>query len=330
MKVEETLRKIKESAKIVDEFIFSNFDKLHKDLYEASLHYFKAGGKRIRPYLALTSYKLYRDDIERVLPFAAGLEVLHTFTLIHDDIMDNDDIRRGLPTVHRVWGVPMAILAGDYLFAKVFDLASKADVEPEIIVRVLRVLSETTITLCDGQAYDMWFERKDDVSVDEYYDMIRKKTGALIKASAEIGGIVGGGSEEDIRNLGEFGEKIGVAFQIIDDVIGLVGEEKVTGKPKGSDVREGKKTLPILYALERLEGEDKKFLMSILKKERTFSDEEIEKAISLIEKTGAIDYSRELAKKIYSEAIQALNRLPDKPAKKDLRELAYVIVERNF
>ena len=330
MNVEETLKKIKENAKIVDEYIFSNFDKLHKDLYEASLHLFKAGGKRIRPYMAITSYRLFRGDVERVLPFAAGLEVLHTFTLIHDDIMDNDDIRRGLPTVHRVWGIPMAILAGDYLFAKVFDLASKADVEPETIVKVLRVLASTTIILCDGQAYDMWFEKREDVKADEYYEMIKKKTGALIKASAEIGGIVGGGSEEDIKNLGEFGEKIGVAFQIIDDVIGLVGEEKVTGKPKGSDIREGKKTLPILYALERLKGEEKQFLLSIIRKEREASDEDIERAVSLIEKTSAITYARELAKKIYSEAIRALEKLPKNEARDDLRELAYVIVERNF
>ncbi len=330
MDVEATLKKIKENAKIIDEFILSNIDDMHKELYEASIHYIKGGGKRIRPYLAVTAYRVFKDDVEKVIPFAASLEVLHTFTLIHDDIMDNDEIRRGVPTVHVVWGVPMAILAGDYLFAKVFDLISNADADPKVIVRAIREISRTMIELCDGQAYDMSFEKLKEVPVEEYYKMIYKKTGSLIKTSARFGGIVAEAEEKYIDYLGEFGEKIGIAFQIIDDVIGLVGEEEKTGKPKGSDLREGKKTLPILYALSKLEGEEKEFLMSLLDPNREKTQDEILKGIELIEKTGAIEYAKNLARKIYDEAITAVKKLPESKAKDELIELAYVIVERNF
>ncbi|MGQ4892137.1 MAG: polyprenyl synthetase family protein [Candidatus Njordarchaeia archaeon] len=329
-RTEEFLKKIKEKAKIVDKFILENLDQLHKDLYEASLHLFKAGGKRARPYLALTSYQIFRDDIEKMIPFASSLEVLHTFTLIHDDIMDNDDLRRGQPTVHKVWGVPMAILAGDYLFAKVFHLVSNADAEPSVIAEAVREISEMMIKLCDGQAYDLTFEKLEKVPIEDYYSMISKKTAALIRTAARLGGIVAKADRKYVDLLGEFGEKIGIAFQMVDDIIGLIGEEGVTGKPKGSDIREGKKTLPILYALGKLEGEELEFLKEMLDLEKNKTKEDIEKAISLIEKTGAIEYVRNKAKELYKEAIGALKQLPDSKAKEELLDFAYVMVERNF
>ncbi len=328
--VELILKKIKEKARIVDKFILDHLDGVHRTLYEASLHLFKAGGKRMRPYLALTSYQVFREDIERVIPFASALEILHTFTLIHDDIMDNDDLRRGQPTVHKVWGIPIAILAGDYLFAKVFQVMSHANVKPEIRVEAIKELSNTTIILCDGQTYDLSFEEMDLVPVEDYHKMIFKKTGSLIKTSARLGGIVAEADGKYVDALGEFGEKVGIAFQMIDDIIGLIGEEEVTGKPKGSDIREGKKTLPIIYALNKSEGKEREFLMNVLNPNREKDRSEIEKAIQIITDLGAIDYTRELAKKLYNEGIEALDKLPESDAKSELLDFAYVIVERNF
>ena len=329
-KSEEILRKIKEKAKIVDDYILKNLVGVHEILHEASVHLIKGGGKRLRPYLAITSYQIFDSDISKILPFASSLEVLHTFTLIHDDIMDNDDLRRGLPTVHRVWGVPMAILAGDYLFAKVFQLASEANVDPKISIRAIREIANTTIIICDGQAYDLSFENREIVELNEYFDMISKKTAALFRASAKIGGIVADTRDEYIKYLGEFGYKIGIAFQIIDDIIGLIGEEKKIGKPRGSDIREGKKTLPIIYALNNLRGEKLDFLKKVLKPGVTKSKEDIEKAIKIIEEVGAIDYSKEYAKKIYDEAIKALKKLPKTSARDELLDFSIVLIERNF
>ena len=324
------LEQIKKKASIVDDFIFKNLGGVHQTLNEASAHLIKAGGKRLRPYLAITSYQIFDSDITKILPFASALEVLHTFTLIHDDIMDNDDLRRGLPTVHRVWGLSMAILAGDYLFAKVFQLASNANVDPKISVRAIKEISETSVIICDGQAYDLSFEEREIVSADEYFDMISKKTAALFRASTRLGGIIADADEEHIKNLGEFGFKIGVAFQIIDDIIGLVGEEKVTGKPRGSDVREGKKTLPILYALNNLSSSELEFLKKMLKPGVEKSKDDIEKAVNLIEKAGGIEFSRNYARKIYNEAIEALKKLPKNDAREELLKFSIVLVERNF
>ncbi|MHA1590103.1 MAG: polyprenyl synthetase family protein [Candidatus Njordarchaeales archaeon] len=326
---ENLLKEIKDKAKRVDEFILKNLEGEIKDLYEASKHLVKAGGKRLRPFLVLTSYELFRSDSEKVIPVAAAVEIFHTFTLIHDDIMDQDEFRRGVPTVHTVWGVPMAILAGDLLHAKAYELIAKSELSAPIIKQLLAEFTETAVVLCEGQALDMSFETRVDVSIEEYFDMIRRKTAWLFRLSCRFGAISAGAGEEYVKALTKYGEKIGIAFQMVDDWLGLFGSEEKTGKPVGSDVRESKKTYPILYALEHASEEDKKRLLEILsKKEKT--EEDVKEALDIIKRTGADKATKEMAKKYIEEALRAIEILPESTAKKNLISLAKFTLERGF
>ncbi|MBS7620428.1 polyprenyl synthetase family protein, partial [Candidatus Bathyarchaeota archaeon] len=217
----------------------------------AARHLLESGGKRIRPYILLKSCEIVGGDPNNAISFAAAVELLHNFSLIHDDIMDNDPLRRGVPTVHVKWGIPIAITSGDLLFAKTYESILKGKkISPlthDRFIECIERITTATISICEGQAMDLSFQSS-DVGEDDYLKMIDGKTASLFKACAEIGGIVGGGESTEVRILGEFAWNSGVAFQLIDDYLGLIGDEKTLGKPVGSDIREGKKTLIIIHA----------------------------------------------------------------------------------
>ncbi len=329
MPFEELLKRIKELARMVDEYMLSNLKGDTEDLYEASQHLIKAGGKRLRPFLILNSYNVFSDGIEKALPIAAAVEIFHTFTLIHDDIMDQDETRRGKPTVHVLWGVPFAILAGDLLHAKAYEFLANSDIRVENRIRIIKEMAEAAVIICEGQAMDMDFEKRMDVSVEEYMEMIKRKTAYLFRCSSRFGAIAADADESLISALTIYGEKIGIAFQMIDDILGLFGEEKETGKPVGSDVRESKKTYPILYALQKLMGSKKDRLIEILSKQNKTEDE-IREAIELIREAGGEEATRELARKYANDAIRSIDALPDNEAKKYLVQLAEFVIERSY
>jgi geranylgeranyl diphosphate synthase type I len=324
---------IAESAEKVNRFIQKIVDLKSEPqlLYRASRQIIDAGGKRLRPFLVLKSCRLVGGREEDAIPTAAALELLHTFTLIHDDIMDEDEKRRGVPTVHTQWGVPIAIVAGDLLFAKVYEaITSYTDtkhVKPKRILQVLKEISEATITLCEGQSRDMMFESKETVSEGEYLEMIKGKTAALFEASARCGGILGGATKKQVNSLGEFGHYSGIAFQVIDDVLGLTADEKVLKKPVGNDIREGKRTLMVVYALEKAsESQRKKILGTLGNKDA--SSEEIGETIGLIESLGAISYAKQLAEKYIERAKKALASFPASEDREDLISLSDLIFGR--
>lgn len=329
MRFERLLSKIKRYARLVDQYMLGQINGCTYGLSEASSHLIRAGGKRLRPFLVLTSYRIFRKDVERVLPLAAAVEIFHTFTLIHDDIMDQDTFRRGVPTVHVLFGVPMAILAGDFLHAKAYELVAKADVPSDVKSRLLAELAETAAVICEGQAMDMAFEQRDYVSVLEYLEMIRKKTAWLFRLSCRMGALAAGAPEHHVRALTEYGEKLGLAFQLVDDWLGIFGDEKKTGKPVGSDVREGKKTYPIIYALESASDYERDFILDVLM-DRPRSERVIRDAIEVIRRTGADEATKELARRFAHEAIEALSPIPDCEEKRDLIDLARFVVERSF
>ncbi|AEF96797.1 polyprenyl synthetase family protein [Methanotorris igneus] len=293
-------------------------------LYDASKHLLFAGGKRIRPYLAVLTYMLKKDNIEEVLSPAVAVELIHNYTLIHDDIMDNDDERRGKPTVHVVYGVPMAILAGDLLYAKAFEAITKIK-DSKKAYEVLKVLARACVEVCEGQAMDMEFENYFP-SMDEYFEMISKKTGALIVASVEIGAIMADCNEEERKALIEYAKRIGMTFQIQDDVLDLIGDKKTIGKPVGSDIREGKKTLMVIHAMETLDEDKKKRLLEILGNENA-TDEEVKEAIEIL--SDSIEYAKELMKKATEEAKEYL-KIFDKEKRKKLEDIADFIINRIY
>ena len=324
---------IAESAEKVNCFIEKVVDinSEPQQLYRASRQIIDAGGKRLRPFLVLKSCKLVEGREEDAIPTAAALELLHTFTLIHDDIMDQDKKRRGVPSVHTQWGVPIAIVAGDLLFAKVYEAITNytdtKHVAPKRIVQVLKEISEATVILCEGQTRDMMFESKETVSEEEYLEMVKGKTAALFAASARCGGILGGANKRQVKCLGEFGYYSGIAFQIIDDVLALTADEKVLKKPVGNDIREGKRTLMVVYALEKATKSQRETIVKTLGN-KDASIEQIRETIGLIDSLGAINYAKKLAEKYINRAKKALAIFPASEDREDLINLSDLIFAR--
>ena len=321
---------LKKYSTIVDEEIDKSLNTVDPEkLQKASEHLIKAGGKKIRPALVILTCQAVGGNVEEALKTAAAVELIHTFSLIHDDIMDEDDMRRGKPSVHVLWGEPMAILAGDTLFSKAFEtiLETRIDgVSYERVVGALKTVVDSCTKICEGQAFDMCFEGNFDVGEDEYMQMIYMKTGALIAAATKSGAIVGGGSPEQVEALAEYGRLIGLAFQIQDDYLDVVSDEEDLGKPVGSDVVEGKMTLMVVNALSKASPEDKDELISILNAK---SDTNVARAIELFEKYDSINYTHNISLQNVERAKELLDVVDDSPAKEALVMVADFMLERN-
>lgn len=299
----------------------------------ASRHLLEAGGKRLRPCLALLSCEAVGGRVEDAMEAAAALELLHNFTLIHDDIMDRDEFRRNVKTVHTIWGEPVAIIAGDALFAKVFEAvaanAKRLDLPSDRVVELFETVSRASFEICQGQALDMLFEGRDDISETEYLKMVSSKTGALIEASTKVGALLGNGRPRQVKALAEYGRLAGIAFQIQDDVLGIVGEREKFGKPIGNDIREGKRTLIVVHALEAAAPKDRAILLRSLGNKRA-SEAEIVAAIEVLKRAGAVGYAVDKARELVASAKSKLKALPDSRAKQLLLELADFTVTREF
>ena len=220
-----------------------------KGLYDPIQYELSLGGKRIRPVLMLMAYNLYKEDVDSILSQAAGLETYHNHTLLHDDVMDKADMRRNKPTVHRVWNENAAILSGDAMLILAYRLM--ADCPTDKLKEVLDVFTQTTMEICEGQQWDMEFETRMDVSVDEYIEMIRLKTSVLLAAALKIGACLAGASIEDAEKLYDFGVSMGRAFQLQDDWLDVYGDPKVFGKNIGGDILCNKKTYMLITALNQ-------------------------------------------------------------------------------
>lgn len=326
---------------IISEKVSSEISKIIGELSipdvlrESSYHLLKAGGKRLRPFIVVKSYEACGGTGSKPYPAAVAVEILHTFTLIHDDIIDRDETRRGVPTVHILWGIPQAIISGDMLFALVYKILSRnmrtEGIRDSIIVEVIERFSEALIDICAGQTMDMSLAEKPTrgVTIEEYMRMINLKTARLYMVSAEIGALMAEASPKEIEELKNYGLYSGMAFQMVDDILGVSGVEKELGKPVGSDIREGKKTIVILEALSRLDDRERLRLMEVLGS-RTASKEQILEAIKLIESSGAIEYAKKLAYEYSLKAKKALNLLPKTEARDLLEALTDFIVERRY
>ncbi|HHS97737.1 MAG TPA: polyprenyl synthetase family protein [Chloroflexi bacterium] len=283
-------------------------------------------GKRLRPILCLLSCEACGGDWEQALPAAAAVELLHNFSLIHDDIEDRDDVRRGRPTVWALWGVPQAINAGDALFV-LAHLAmlrlSGRGVSAETVAEALRVFDRACLRLTEGQFMDIRFEEKEEVGLEEYLAMIEGKTGALISAACELGALVAGAPADQRDRLRAFGRHLGLAFQIQDDVLGIWGDPEKTGKPVGSDLRSRKKTLPILHGLQHDPA-----LRALLARP-TLGEEEVGEAIRRLEAVGSRAFAEEQARRHIDQALAVLEAADlQSPAASALHDLTFGMVER--
>ena len=296
------------------------------NLAESSVYLTKAGGKMLRPALTLITADAVSGKSENALKSGAAIELIHTFSLIHDDIMDQDDMRRGMPSVHKVWGEDVAILAGDTLFSKAFEIIIGSEgTSFEQNNMALATVADACVKICEGQALDMGFEERFDVTEDEYMEMIFKKTGALIAAATKVGAIMGGASEDVITAMYEYGRLIGLAFQIQDDYLDITSDEETLGKPIGSDIGKGKMTI---IAIKGLASDDSGRLLDILKAENN-SQDEIDEAIEILTNCGAIEYARNLALESVDKAKEVLEILDDSSSKQVLADIADFVLERS-
>lgn len=284
----------------------------YEKLRRAMAHYPEAGGKRLRPTMAIKVAQAVGGEGRDAVPFGCALEIIHNFTLVHDDVMDQDEMRRGRPAVHVLYDVPTAIIAGDALFALAFEILAKTKVDGERLRRLLRSVSRTVYLVAEGQQMDIDFESSPDVTMGAYMEMVEKKTAVLFACAAEGGAIIGGGTERQIRDMREYARLLGIGFQIWDDVLGLTADQKVLGKPVGSDIRNGKRTLIAVHAMETLGPSGKRKHVKVLKAlgDEHATDEEVRDVIDLFHDLGSLDYVKDMALDYAGRAKKKLRSLP--------------------
>lgn len=276
-------------------------------LYEPISYVLSMGGKRLRPTLLLLSYSLFKDDIDTALPLAIGLETYHNHTLLHDDLMDNADVRRGKPTVHKKWDANTAVLSGDAMLIIAFRHFIEARCEGK--EQILKLFANTALEICEGQQYDVNFERRTDVTESEYMEMIRLKTSVLLACAAKAGALAAGASPEDADTLYRFAEKMGLAFQVQDDWLDVYGDPKVFGKKIGGDILCGKKTYLLINALNRADAADKQRLLALLADSEMPAGEKIAAVTHIYDALGISPLTLQTIDNLYKEALAALDAL---------------------
>lgn len=276
-------------------------------LYEPISYVLSMGGKRLRPTLLLLSYSLFKDDIDTALPLAIGLETYHNHTLLHDDLMDNADVRRGKPTVHKKWDANTAVLSGDAMLIIAFRHFIEARCEGK--EQILELFANTALEICEGQQYDVNFERRTDVTESEYMEMIRLKTSVLLACAAKAGALAAGASHEDAGTLYRFAEKMGLAFQVQDDWLDVYGDPKVFGKKIGGDILCGKKTYLLINALNRADAADKQRLLALLADSEMPAGEKIAAVTHIYDALGISQLTLQTIDNLYKEALAALDAL---------------------
>lgn len=299
-----------------------------KFLYEPVKYALSAGGKRIRPVLCLMSAEMFGANADDAVDAALGLEVFHNFTLLHDDIMDKSDMRRGRPTVHKKWTENIAILSGDLMSLVACKCAAKSKVNHE---KVLETFLQTAIEICEGQQYDMDFETENNVSVDDYMKMINLKTAVLLAGSLKVGALIANASLDDCENIYQYGRYAGLAFQLQDDLLDTYGDAKVFGKPIGGDIAENKKTFLLINAINLASGDTKTELMEWLSKENFDRNEKYKSVKAIYDSLKIKELTIAKIEECYNVANSYLQKvsLPEQQ-KSELRNFMDSMRSRNY
>ncbi len=303
-----------------------NWDKEPEGLYAPIAYALASGGKRIRPTLALIASEMFGGKEEEVLPAALALEVFHNFTLLHDDVMDRASVRRGRPTVHVQWDDNTAILSGDQMLIEAYKLIAK--VPSDKVQRTLEMFNEMATGICEGQQYDVDFERRDDVRIEEYMKMIELKTSVLLANALRTGGYIAGANEAQQEALYQYGLHIGLAFQIQDDILDVYGDPKTFGKAIGGDICCNKKTFLLLTALHTADATSQAELNEWLRISDR-NEEKIAAVTAIYDRLGVRKAGEQAMEEHTSFALQQLNQLPQNKATDRLRALAEKLATRN-
>ena len=286
------------------------------------------GGKQLRSTICLLACEAIDGSFEKALPGAAAVELVHNFSLIHDDIEDGDETRRHRPTVWKLWGIPQAINTGDAMDVISYMAILELKLDPETLVSIMKVFNETIMQLCEGQYLDMGFQSRKSVTVEDYLKMISGKTAALMEASTAIGAMVATDDQKIIEHFKAFGHKIGMGFQIQDDILGIWGDPKKTGKSSRNDIRNKKKTLPVLYALQY--SRHKEELQKLYRKKRFF-DSDINRISEILTDAGSYEYTVKAAHRYWDEALDEVKGLcTGSRAMEDLIAIGQFLVDRDY
>ncbi len=313
--------------KVQDIFASEQFLHEPKELYEPIDYTLRLGGKRIRPMLLLAANQMFNGDPEQVRHAAVGIETFHNFTLLHDDLMDKSPIRRGQPTVYRKWDENTAILSGDTMFALAWRYFL---VQPHArLQEILNCFNETAILVCEGQQYDMNFERRDDITIPEYMMMIRLKTAVLLAGALKIGALYANAPEQDIDHIYEFGIHLGLAFQLQDDLLDSFGNVAEFGKQTGQDIRDNKKTYLFLSALQSAPADLRRELLDLFASTPQNSDAKVERVLQIYRQLDIRHQVEEAIAKEFRDAVQHLDSInTEETLKKPLRELTTTLFGR--
>lgn len=314
---------IKDELQAVENELRQIVQERYQILTETSTHLLNAGGKRLRPALTLYGAKFYNFDMEKVVPLAATMELIHMASLVHDDVVDASMTRRGKPTVKAVWGNSVSTHIGSFLFAKSLILLSRYEDTPLIF----EVLSNTSVQMSQGEIIQISSSFDINQSIKDYLYRIKCKTALLIAASAQLGAVACGAGRDIHLALRRYGYNIGMAFQITDDILDMIAEQRQLGKPIGGDLRQGIITLPVIYALQCCK--DKKRLIELITKVEK-NDDEVNEALEIVKNSGAVDYSFDIAQKYVMKAKMELKKLPDIPTRMTLGMAADFVCARKF
>ena len=304
-----------------------SFGSRPDSLYEPLQYIMSLGGKRIRPLLTLLAYGLFKPDMSRVLKQAIAVEVFHNFTLMHDDIMDNAPIRRGSPTVHEKWDSNTAILSGDVMMVKAYEMLM--DTSPELVIPILSAFNICATEVCEGQQLDMEFEGRDNVTEQDYLEMIRLKTAVLLGFSAELGGILAGVDQEARENLRSFGVNIGIGFQLMDDLLDVYGDAKKFGKQEGGDIIANKKTFLLIEAFEKCDPEQKKILDYWIEEKSFDPAEKVREVKNVYNAVGIPEFTRQKMDTYFSHGMEMIDKIQvQDPEKELLRKFLQALINR--
>lgn len=313
-------------ALIESEIKKQKFGKKPESLYEPIRYIMNLGGKRLRPMLVLLSYSLYKKNPESIIKYATAVEAFHNFTLMHDDIMDKAPLRRGKATVHEKWNMNTAILSGDVMLVRVYDLF--LDLPEKKLIEVLKAFNKCAAEVCEGQQWDMEFENKAKVTEREYLEMIRLKTAVLLGFSLELGAILADASESDRKALREFGVNLGIGFQLKDDWLDVYGDQKKVGKQVGGDIISNKKTFLLIKAIEKVNGSTKKELIDWLTVKRFNKKKKVNAVTSIYNSLKIGELTEKKAADYFLKAFKSINKLSSNERSKELKFFASNLIAR--
>jgi octaprenyl-diphosphate synthase len=289
---------------------------------EIGSHIFFSGGKRFRPALLILCSKLVGNNSKNCIPIAGVIELIHTATLLHDDVVDRAELRRGVESANTIWGNQASILVGDFLLSQAFSIMIK-----EGDLRILEILAQTTKKMTEGEMFQLSLENSIDVTEQDYMSLIYSKTAVLISSTCLIGALMGGAKKTEEERLVKFGDKLGMAFQLVDDILDYTSNPKKIGKPIGNDLEEQKATLPLLYSLKKMNAKDRKAIENIFYADSK-SEEDFHYVTRLIKEHGGLEYTLKRAREFSEDAKKYLEDFPDSDEKEALFDIADYVIER--